>query len=142
MRRIKPALRCSSPASGISGTNTKFQSAPDSSPLALGKFPQSLSCLVAPVRRLCPRNRRGDCRREENKNREETHARTTIGESDILGYVPSMPAWFSDPQASYVLAAYGATGLVFLGLLLFSWRAWRCRKAEWRKTRHRQAKES
>jgi len=59
-----------------------------------------------------------------------------------LGYATGMPDWLQNPQASYVLAAYGAAALALFGLLLFSWRAWRCRQTEWRRVQEKRTNKS
>jgi len=53
-----------------------------------------------------------------------------------------MPDWLHNREASYVLAAYSAAAIALLGLLLFSWRAWRCRQGEWRRLQNKRAKKS
>jgi hypothetical protein len=50
--------------------------------------------------------------------------------------VPTMPDWILNPQACYVFAAYGVAAAGLLGLLLFSWRDWCKRKAEWQQMKN------
>jgi heme exporter protein CcmD len=52
-----------------------------------------------------------------------------------------MPAWFDNPQASYVLAAYIVAAVVLAGLLIISWYANRKRKIEWRQTQEKRPKD-
>jgi DMSO/TMAO reductase YedYZ heme-binding membrane subunit len=59
-----------------------------------------------------------------------------------LGYAMLMPDWLHNREASYVLAAYGAAAIILLGLLFFSWQAWRCRQGEWQKLQNKRPKRS